>query len=154
VSRLTLLIVICCGAAGQKLEIPQVAIDRGGTDIFRIVLNASAQRPISALQWELVYPDSVQIDPSSVVAGEPAEKTSKSVVCRAAPSRGTENALACLIAGGVSALSTGTIAIVRFSALSKAPKGSARIELRKIVGASTSTERVDLENASGTITIR
>jgi hypothetical protein len=154
VFRFLPLLLLCNGLKSQTVEIPPAGVDRGGTNIFRILFKSNPGRPVIGLQWELVYADSLQMEASGVVPGDQAETAGKTIVCKPAAPRGTENVLRCLIVGGASALSTGTIAIVRFSAPSKAPKGKARIALETVVGVAASTDRVDLEGATGEITIR
>ena len=149
-----LLLSLCSTVFGQTLEIPPVTVDRGSPSIFRITLKPLAEKPLAALQWDLVYRDRFRIAPSGVVPGEASEMAGKAVTCvRKAPD-GANSRLACIVAGGVQALSAGVIAIVRFEAAQNAPKGEAIVDLENIVGVSPALEPIPLKSTWTSITVR
>ena len=148
------LLSLCTTAFAQTLEIAPVTVDRGSANIFRIILKPRAEKPIAALQWDLVYREGLRVEPSGVVPGAASETAGKSVTCARKASDGANNRLACILAGGVQALSAGVIAIVRFEAAKDTPKGERTVDLEKIVGVSTALEPIPLEDTKAPITIR
>ena len=154
VSRLAIFLLLSASAWGQTLEIAPAAVDRGSSNIFRILFKSAAGHPVSALQWELAFPDSLRIEARGVVTTDDSDASGKSVACAARPDRDAQHILACIIAGGRSTLPAGAIVIVRFSAPSDAPIGPATVALENIVGVSNTLERVSMARATGLITIR
>lgn len=152
--RCALVMAACLTASAQRLEVTPAAVDRGSANIFRIVLKPSAEKPIAALQWDLVYRDGLRIEPSGVVAGSASEAAGKSVTCATKPSDGANHRLVCIIAGGVQALSAGVIAIVRFEAAKDTPAGKMNVALEKVMGVSPSVESIPMEGTRISITIR
>jgi hypothetical protein len=149
-----LLLSLCTTAFAQTLEISPVTVERGSANIFRIVLKPHPEKPIAALQLDLVYGEGLRIEPSGVIPGAASETVGKSATCARKASDGVNNRLACILAGGVQALSAGVIAIVRFEAAKDTPKGERTVDLEKIVGVSTKLEPIPLANTKALITIR
>jgi hypothetical protein len=149
-----LLFFLCTSAFAQKLEITPVNIERGSANIFRIVLRANPEKPIAALQWDVVYQDGLKIEPSGVVPGTATERSGKSVTCARRPSVDGKSALRCMLAGGVQAIAAGAIAIVRFEAAKDAPKGERFIDLTDIVGVSPKPESVSIEKTRTAMNVR
>jgi hypothetical protein len=150
-----LLLSLCMTGFAQMLEITPVTVDRGSANIFRIILKPRAEKPIAALQWDLVYREGLRIEPSGVVPGAASETAAKSVRCTSRPSDGGANyRLACILAGGVQALSAGVIAIVRVEAAKDAPSGEKIVDLEKVVGVSPGLEPIPVESTKASITIR
>jgi hypothetical protein len=149
-----LLLSLCLTAFGQTLEIPPVTVDRGSSNIFRITFKSRAEKPIVALQWDMVYGNRFRIAPSGVVPGEASEMTGKSVTCVPKAPDGANSRMACILAGGVQALSTGVIAIVRFEAAQNAPKGEALVDVENIVGVSPRLESIPIKSTWTPVTIR
>jgi Ethanolamine utilization protein EutJ (predicted chaperonin) len=148
------LLFLCTTAFAQTLEVTPVTVDRGSANILRIVLKSRAGKPLAALQWDLVYREGLRIEPSGVVAGAASETAGKSVTCARKPSDGANNRLACILAGGVQALSAGVIAIVRFEAAKDTSPGEKIVGLEKAVGVSPALEPIPIENIKALITIR
>jgi len=145
---------LCTTAFAQTLAIAPVTVDRGSANIFRIMLKPQAEKPITALQWDLVYREGLRIEPSGVVPGAASEAAGKSVTCARKPSDGSKERLACILIGGVEALSAGVIAIVRIEAAKATPIGERTVDLEKIIGVSAKLEPVPMENTKASITIR
>ncbi|MCU1336769.1 MAG: hypothetical protein JWO19_2350 [Bryobacterales bacterium] len=149
-----LLLSLSMTTFAQTLEITPVTVDRGSANILRIILKPRSEKPIAALQWDLVYQDGLRIEPSGVVSGAASETAEKSVSCARKPSEGGANRLTCILAGGVKALSAGVIAIVRFEAAHDTPKGERSVDLEKVVGVSPALESIPMESTRTSITIR
>ena len=150
-----LLLFFCVTALAQTLEIAPATVDRGSSNIFRIILKPSAEKPIAALQWDLVFREGLRIEPSGVVPGAASETAAKSVRCAIKPSDGVPNyRLVCILAGGVQALAAGVIAIVRFEAAKDTPKGERIVDLEKVVGVSPALEPIPIGSTKTSITIR
>src|SRR3954451_22013282 len=93
-----LVLSLCSTALAQTLEITPVTVDQGSANIFRIVLKPKAEKPIAALQWELVYREGIRIEPSGVVPGTASEEAGKSLTCARKPAAGADSILACILA--------------------------------------------------------
>jgi hypothetical protein len=146
--------LFCTTAFAQALEVTPVTVDRGSTNIFRIVLKPRAGKPVAALQWDLVYREGLRIEPSGVVAGAASEAAGKLVSCARKPSDGTNHRLSCILAGGVQALGAGAFAIVRFEAAQDTSPGEKIVGLEKVAGVSPALEPVPIENTKALITVR
>ncbi|MEO8371457.1 MAG: hypothetical protein ABI806_19880 [Candidatus Solibacter sp.] len=149
-----LLLSLCVPAFGQTLEIPPVTVDRGSANIFRIILKPRAEKPLTALQWDLVYRDCFRIEPPGVVPGGASEAAGKSLTCVRKPQDGANSRLACILAGGDQTFAAGVIAIVRFEAIQNSPKGDSPVDLENVVGVSPALEPVPMKGAQTSITIR
>jgi hypothetical protein len=139
---------------GQTLEMPSVAVDRGSANIFRIVFNPRADKPVAALQWELVAPGSLKIEAAGIVSSSGIEAAGKSITCsnRAIPQDGEVSL--CILAGGKQTIPGGAIAIVKFTAATDAKPGQAIVRLQKIQGVSSDLKKVAIADTSATMTIR
>jgi len=149
-----LVLSLCSTALAQSLEITPVTVDQGSANIFRIVLKPKAEKPIAALQWELVYRDRIRIEPSGVVPGTASEAAGKSLTCARKPAGGADSILACILAGGVQTISAGAIAIVRFEAVKDSPKGERSVAVQKIIGVSPTLESIPVETTKASISVR
>jgi hypothetical protein len=141
-------------AHAQTLEITPTTVDRGSANILRVVLKPSAEKPIVAVQWDLVYPESLRIEPSGVVSGAAAEAFGKSVTCANKLPDGANRRLTCILAGGVHALSAGVIAIIRFEAGVSTPAATLDVDLEKVTGVSPSAQSVPMKAAKTSVTVR
>jgi hypothetical protein len=150
---LACLVLVTYGSA-QTIEIAPVAASRGFANIFRMVLKPKADQPLTALQWEFIYPNSLRIEPAGVVTSGAVEASGKLVTCAVRPPRESNQVLTCILAGGVKPLAEGTIVIVRFVASSEAARGVMNLRLEKVAAAFQSSERVSLENVKVPITVR
>ena len=149
-----LVLSLCSTALAQTLEITPVTVDQGSANIFRIVLKPKAEKPIAALQWELVYREGIRIEPSGVVPGTASEAAGKSLTCARKPAAGADSILACILAGGVQTISAGAIAIVRFEAVKDSPKGERNVAVQKIIGVSPTLESIPVETTKASISVR
>lgn len=138
----------------QTLEMPSASVDRGSANIFRIVLKTQAQRPITALQLELVIPPGLRVAGDGIVPGDAAEAAGKSVSCSNPTETKNGTVFVCIFAGGFKPIQTGTLAIVRFSAASDSRAGTVSLGLRNILGVSADLRKIQLADTSSAITIR
>jgi len=145
---------LCAVGWGQTIEVEPVTVTRGSANIFRMSLKPRPDRPVAALQWEFLYPNSLRIEPPGVVTSGAVEAAGKTVLCVLRPPRESNQVLACVLAGGVDPLAGGTMVIVRFVATPEAARGVANIRIEKIVGASPTLERTVIENVRFPVTIR
>jgi hypothetical protein len=141
-------------AYSQTLEITPAAVDRGSANIMRIVLKPSAETPIVDLQWDLVYPENLRIEPSGVVPGAATEATGKTVTCAVMQPAGAKLRLKCILAGGVQPLSAGVIAIIRFEAGIHTPAAKLDVGLEKVIGVSPSVRSVPMKPVTASIIVR
>jgi len=149
-----LLSALSMTAFSQTVELTPATADRGSVNIFRIVLKSRAEKPLAALQWDLVYREGLRIEPAGVVPGAAAETAGKSVTCARRSSEGANHRLGCILAGGVQALGAGVIAIVRFEAAKDTATGEKIVDLEKVVGVSPALEPITLKNTKAPITVR
>ena len=140
---------------GQTLEANPVSVARGSANIFRLALKPDPAKPLTALQWEFVYPAGLlRIEPSGILPGPAAEVAGKSITCAQKPSDGKTLRLACILAGGMQTVSAGALAIVRIDAAPDAPKGAMTLGLERVMGVSSSIESIPIASASVRVTIR
>ena len=154
VSYAAFLLGLCVEARAQTIEITPTTVQRGSANVFRIILKTHPEKPIVALQWNLVYPEGLRIELSGIVSGSASEAAGKSTACVLKPSKGTNHLLSCIVAGGVKPFPAGAIALVRFEAAKNAPKGEMTVILEKIVGVSPSLESVPIPVTKAAIAIR
>jgi len=69
VIRLIIALFGIIAVRAQTLEIPSASVDRGSANIFRIMLKSQAQKPITALQWELTIPSGLRVTTDGIVLG-------------------------------------------------------------------------------------
>jgi hypothetical protein len=120
-----------------------------------MILKPRAEKPISALQWDLVYQAGLRIEPSGVVAGAVSETAGKSVSCASRPSdAGGNYRLTCILVGGVKAVAAGVITIIRVEAAKDTPTGERIVDLEKAVGVSPALESISIPSTKASITIR
>jgi hypothetical protein len=153
-TRFPLLLSFCVTACAQILEMTPAAVDQGSANIFRIILKPGAEKPLAALQWDLVYRNGLRIEATGVVTGAASEQAGKSVTCAARPPEGANYRLVCILAGGVKEIPAGPIAIVRFEAGSDAPKGEMLVSLEKGSGVTPGLESVPVGSTKTSIHIR
>jgi hypothetical protein len=152
--RLILALTFAGVSWAQTLEIPGAAVTRGSANIFRILLTPNADRPVAALQWELVVPVGLRIEAKDVVVGSAAESAGKSVSCSSRNDPKDGRVCMCILAGGIQSLGEGAIAIVKFSAAADANPGQAIVRMQKIQGVSADLKTVPIAGAEAPITIR
>jgi hypothetical protein len=126
----------------------------GRESSFRIIFASSEDKPVVALQWDLLLPEGVTLQ--AISAGEAAESVHKSVTCsKVTPERKNDTVSQqhrCILAGGLTPLPDGSVAAVTC----KLPAGlrEATVRLKKVVGVSRDAKPIDIEEAEGTITVR
>ena len=141
-------------ACAQSIGIAPAAADRGSANIIRMVLTTNPEKPIAALQWELSYPESLNIQPAGVVPGTASEAAGKTITCAAGPAKNAIRRISCILAGGTQVIPAGVIAIVRFEVPANASPGKLTIEMQHALGASSSLGSIGIENTSAPITVR
>jgi hypothetical protein len=154
VTKLIYVLLATTAVRAQTLEIPAASVDRGSANIFRVVLRSQAQKPITALQWELIIPPGLLVAADSVATGDAAETAGKSVTCSNRTDTKNGTICACIVAGGLKPVQGGTIAIVKFSAAGGAKAGAVTIGLQRILGVSADLQKVPIADATTAINIR
>jgi len=154
VIRSVLLLILSTLACGQKLEISSASADRGSANFVRIVLKASPEKPVVAVQFELAFPHSLEIEGKEVVTGDAADAVGKSITCALRPPQAEGGRCACILAGGREPLVGGTIVIVKFGAAADASPGVVKLQVQNGAGVSPDLKSVPIANAEATITIR
>jgi hypothetical protein len=146
--------IVAITAWGQTLEISPVTVERGSANIFRIVLDPRVDQPIAALQWELLVPSGLEIEPKGIVTGAAADAAKKSMRCSNQSESKQGRISACILAGGVQEIQAGAIAIVKFAAKADAQPGKAVVRLQRVQGVSADLKRVVIADTNAEITIR
>ena len=149
-----LLLSLCSTAFAQTLEIAPTTVDKGSVNIFRMVLKPHTEKPIAALQWDLVYREGLRIEPSGVVPGMASDAAGKSLTCARKPIEEGNYRMTCILAGGIQTLDAGVIAIVRFETAKDTPAGEQTVDVERVVGVSAKLEPISIENTKAPITIR
>jgi len=121
---------------------------------FRIIFASSEDKPLVALQWDLLLPDGVSLQ--AIKSGEAAESAHKSVTCSKIPSEDQKETTSqrhrCILAGGQLPLPDGPLAAVTCKL--RPGLREATVRLKKIVGVSRDVKPIDIEDAEGTITAK
>jgi len=132
-----------------------VSVSSGAANIFRMILKPDESKPLAALQWDIIYPSGLlRIEPAGILAGPAAEAAGKSITCAQKSSNADPVRLTCILAGGVQPIAAGVLAIVRFDAEPKAPKGVITVWLKRVLGVSPSVEALPIADVTAKVTIR
>jgi hypothetical protein len=140
-------------ACAQTLTITPASVDRGTSNIFRILLKPAPNQALTALQWELAIPPGLRVDVSDIVASSAAESSEKTIACAIRRDQPPVT-IACLMAGGRRPLSEGAVAIVKFAAAANAHRGPFAVRVQKALGVSIDLKKIPIADSTATITIR
>jgi hypothetical protein len=152
--RCALFFLALSGVWGQTLEVTPSSVDRGSANIFRILLKTSPGKEPAALQWEIAAPAEIAIELAGIVASGEVEGVGKALTCAAKKGAEAGRAYACVLVGGVKPIPGGAIAIVRYTADTRARAGEVKVRVEKAAGASVDLRKLPIIDASGIITIR
>ena len=108
-------IVVCAPLAAQSFQIVPSTAAPGGSGTLIVTLSSPAGREPVALQWKIELGTEVTAAKADIEAGNAATTAGKSVTCapasKEAPETSTFN---CVLVGGVSNISNGTIFRVKY----------------------------------------
>jgi hypothetical protein len=112
------------------------------------------KEPLS-LQWDFSVPLALQIDPRSASAGEAAGSVQKSTQCaiQVDYSSAKSQFCRCIVAGGLRALPSGPVAIIKYSALRKTKPGRYEVEIQKAFAVASDVKKIPLKNVQAHIVI-
>jgi hypothetical protein len=113
--------------------------------------SAAGQEPL-ALQWELSFPETIQLDPVGASIGEPSGKAGKSIRCAILANRqGKTQTCRCLVSGGTNRVPNGPVAILKYSAASPFRAGRYGLELKKGLAVTNDMKKLALKDARAEI---
>jgi hypothetical protein len=143
-------------AAGwaQKLDIPHLAVDRGSANMLRILFHPNTDKPIVALQWQVLVPAGLFIETSGVVAGTAAGSSGKNITCASRTDPEEGKICVCILAGGAQRLPKGPIAILKLTAAKDVPRGTLTMKLQKVLAVSADLQKIQIPDTTASITIR
>jgi len=149
--RALLLLVFSAALPAQSLLILPSPPAREESS-FRIIFASSEDRPLVALQWDLLLPEGVTLQ--DIKSAEAASSVHKSVTCskvRAEDQKDTASQRhRCILAGGQLPLPDGPLATV--TCKFRPGLREATVRLKKVVGVSREVKPINIEDAEGTIT--
>jgi hypothetical protein len=146
--------LLCATAKALSLQVAPVIVERGSANILRLTLKPEPRQPVTALQWDIVYPQGLKIEAGGLAAGSAAESTDKVLTCGRKPVEGTNHRLTCILAGGWKPLPQGVIAIIRLEASRDAPKGNLTVGMTRVSGVSPALQYVPVQSTQTAVTIR
>jgi len=141
-------------AFSQTLEMPPLAVTRDSGGSLRVILKANPDRPVAAIQWELVLPAGLRLEPSEASTGPAARSAGKGLTCakRENPDQGP--VLICILAGGMDTLQGGVVASFKVSTAESSPPGAATVRLQKALGVSADLNAVPMPDVRTIVSIR
>jgi len=132
---------------GQSLDVQAAAgqDSKSGSAIVSI-LSPAGKEPV-ALQWEFSLPLSIQPDPRKVQAGEAATQAKKSVRCEILANRqGKDQICRCILAGGVSPIPNGPVAILPYFLARSAHPGRYDVEIKNAFAVSGDMKKIAVKD--------
>ena len=148
------LLVAAGGLWAQTVSVSPSNVKRGRSGSLLIKLEASAAKPVVALQWRLYFPSGTAVAPADMLAGSAAEAAGKSITCVAIKDVGAGVAgggYACIVAGGRKSIGSGAVAVVLYHVGTNVATIGGRVRVEKIAGVSVDGKQVDMPNAEGII---
>ena len=144
------------GMRAQSLQVLPSVTSQKSSGSFRIQWTAAAAKPVLALQWNLRFPEGIQILPDDIAVGSAAESAEKSLYCSRVPRKtpgSMDESYVCIVAGGQKPISDGAVAVVLYSIRKGTAKGAFLVHIEKVLGVGVDTQ-VLIADAESTITIK
>ena len=139
----------------QSLQVPASSADRGAPGTFLITLKSPAGKSPVALQWTLTAPAELMVETSDIRAGMAAESAEKFITCAVSKKPSPRStAYICILAGGRKTIADGPIATVKYRIREGTHSGAVTVRVENVLGVSTETAKMNLDNVEGTITVR
>jgi hypothetical protein len=150
------LLCLALPGIGQTLRIQSkpTAIGQKGTASIR--LNSSSTEKPLALQWDISIPEAaIQLDLKDIVAGDASASVGKSITCAraGAPAPDGYSWYRCLVAGGVSVIGNGSVAVLNFTTLPNGRPGRYKFRLTRALAVSRSLKKVVIKDTSGELVV-
>lgn len=140
---------------GQTVSVPVSEAKVGHSSALVLNLEPSGKGP-TALQWEMLIPPVVRIDPAEVSIGKAAGAAGKSVRCEPKQPKASGEApvrYTCILAGGINPIAAGAVASVRYRVL-RATDPPIRIAIENILAVFVDLHQVTLPNVDAVIRVR
>ena len=137
----------------QTLQIQIQATDgQNGTAAIQLT-SPDGQQPL-ALQWELSFPDSVQIESAGATISEPSGNAGKSIRCAILPNRaGKTQTCRCLVAGGTNRVPNGGVAVLKYSAARPLRPGRYSLDLKKGLAVTSDLKKLAMKDVRAEIVL-
>jgi hypothetical protein len=137
----------------QTLQIQIQATDgQNGTAAIQLT-SPDGQEPL-ALEWELSFPEPVQVESAGATIGEASGKAGKSIRCAILPNRaGKTQTCRCLVSGGTNRVPNGAVAVLKYSAGRPLRPGRYGLELKKGLGITSDLKKLALKDVRAEIAL-
>jgi len=130
---------------------PSTSSGKDGTATVQLVPQPGKE-PL-ALQWELSFPESIQIDPRAS-AGEAAAKAGKSIRCEILANRqGKTQTCRCILAGGVQPIEGGAVGVVKYAGARNFRPGRYELELKKAFAVTSDMKKLLLKDTRAQVVL-
>lgn len=141
---------------GQTLRIESKPTAIGQRGIASIRINSSSTEKPLALQWDISIPEAaIQLDLKDIVAGDASASVGKSITCAraGAPAPDGYSWYRCLVAGGVSVIGNGSVAVLNFTTRPNGRPGRYKFRLTRALAVSRSLKKVVIKDTSGELVV-
>ena len=149
--------VVCFAAraSAQTLQISRQTSVAGEWAILEIAFQPAASSSLTALQWEMEIPATLQLD-GAPLARVPlvVKDANKSINCAVSKKSAEGLLLPCILAGGIRPIPAGTVVLLSMKIGQSARPGTARIRLQNASGVTGDLKQVPIESAEAELTIR
>jgi len=148
-ARHTAVFFLSCAALwGQSVSITTMSAPDGSSGSILLKLDAPAGKTPVALQWDFVFPASIAVDPSDLIAGSAAEAAEKTLTCAAGAGKqaGGETLYRCILYGGQKPIFGGVIVTVHYRARNK-PKNSDKVKAQNVLGTALDIKPIPIAGA-------
>lgn len=150
------LLCLALPGIGQTLRIQSKPTAIGQKGIASIRINSSSTEKPLALQWDISIPEAaIQLDLKDIVAGDASASVGKSVTCARAgtPAPDGYSWYRCIVAGGVSVIGNGSVAVLNFTTLPNGRPGRYKFRLTRALAVGRSLKKVAIKDTSGELVV-
>lgn len=149
-TKVVCLALICAASVVGQAPVRPVTKAPGDTVTLEIWAKSLPKRAPVALHWDVVFPAQLVEITDHGRPGSAAEKSGKSLHCKARNSY----AYACVLAGGEKPIADGLVAVFHFKVRPKAPAGTIALRVEQAVATTADSKAVSLANTQANIVIR
>ena len=136
---------------GQVLHLSSVTSAPGEKVRLEISLDLAAERALTVLQWEVVFPAQLlEPEGDGPEIGHTATDSGKSLTC----AKLKPYSYVCTLFGGQSPVGNGPIAIFPFKIRTAAEAGTTAVRIERAEATTVDSKKLTLNNAEGTVTIQ
>jgi hypothetical protein len=141
----------------QTLHVPLSHATHGTPASFSIVFDSPHDKAPAAIQWEISFPQAIEVDTSDIISGSAAESAGKSITCSKTAARTEAKGgvkFACILAGGQRPIGNGPIAVIHFVLQADVQGAPIRAPIENILGVTADLKRIAISNVDAIITTR